>query len=205
MIRILLIRHGETVLLGRTLYGRMPGVVLSAQGYKQAECLAEVLKMRYQITELVSSPMERTQETARFISRTFSLPLTIDDHFNEIHFGAWMGREFSELREMEEWQEYNRHRSLSAAPGGESMLQVQTRAWLGIQAIAERHAGDSEATVAIVTHGDVVRFLLMLILGMPGDHIGRIEIAPGSVSEVIFHGLHPRLICMNQTLSPIVT
>ena len=201
MIRILLIRHGETALLGRTLYGRMPGVVLSAHGYKQAERLAEALKSRYRITELISSPMERTQETARFISKTFSLPLTIDDRFNEIHFGSWMGKEFSDLRDMEEWQEYNRHRSLAAAPGGESMLQVQTRAWLGIQAIAERHAANSEATIAVVTHGDVVRFLLMLILGMPGDNIGRFEIAPASLSEVVFHGLHPRLICMNQVFS----
>ena len=145
--------------------------------------------------------MERTQETARFLSEAFSLPLTIDDHFNEIQFGSWMGMDFNELRDLEAWQEYNRHRSLAAAPGGESMLQVQTRAWLGIQSIAERHAGNPEATVAVVTHGDVVRFLLLLILGMPGDNIGRIEIAPASVSEVVLHGLHPRLVCMNHVFS----
>ncbi len=174
---------------------------MSAQGYKQAQILAEALKGRYHITELISSPMERTQETARFISEAFSLPLTIDDHFNEIHFGSWMGKGFSELGELDAWQEYNRHRSIAAAPGGESMLQVQTRAWLGIQDIAQRHAGDPKATVAIVTHGDVVRFLLLLLLGIPGDNIGRLEIAPASVSEIVFHGLHPRLVCTNQVFS----
>ncbi len=198
MIRILLIRHGETVLLGRTLYGRMPGIRLSAKGYCQAQALARSLKLRFQIADVISSPMERTQETARFIADYFSLPLLLDENFNEINFGAWMGKDFSELTELESWKAYNRHRSVARPPQGESLAEVQQRAWQGLEQIASRHAGAQESTVAIVTHGDVIRSILLLLLGMPGDFIHRIEIGPGSLSEVALYEMQPRVISINR-------
>ena len=198
MIRILLIRHGETILLGQTLYGRMPGVELSAKGLRQAETLARSLKRRFHLAEVISSPMERTRETARFIANAFNLPLLIDEGFNEIDCGVWMGKQFNHLQRLESWTAYNRHRSLAHPPGGESMMDVQSRAWAGIERIANRHQGKNEVTVAVVTHGDVIRSLLLLFLGIPGDLIHRIEVGPGSVTEVALYGLQPRVISMNR-------
>ena len=73
MIRILLIRHGSTDLLGRVLYGRMAGVHLNAEGVSQANALARVLKMRYAFEEVISSPMERAIETAGPIAQAQNL------------------------------------------------------------------------------------------------------------------------------------
>jgi broad specificity phosphatase PhoE len=39
-------------------------------------------------------------------------------------------------------------------------------------------------TVAAVSHGDVIRGVLLHCLGMPLDHIHRLEVAPASVSVV---------------------
>ena len=79
------------------------------------------------------------------------------------------------------------------------MLQVQSRAWRAVERILERHQGAEDASVAIVTHGDVVRGLLLLLLGMPIDFINRLEVAPASVSEIQFQEGHPKVIFVNQT------
>lgn len=182
MIRILLIRHGSTDLLGRVLYGRMPGVTLNQHGLGQAEALARALTRQYRFDAIISSPLERTLETAKPLAAAQDKPIVMDEGITEIDFGGWVGKSFDELNQLSGWREFNRQRSLRWPPDGESMMEVQARAWRTIErAIKEYEPG---ATIALVTHGDVVRCLLLLALGMPIDHIQRIEIAPGSVSEL---------------------
>jgi probable phosphoglycerate mutase len=184
MIRILLIRHGTTDLLGRVLYGRMPGVCLSQTGLDEARALAAALKERYDIQEVVSSPLERAQRTAQFLAESQDLSITIDEGLNEIDFGEWMGLSFDELANLQLWHQYNYSRSITHPPGGESMMEVQARAWKALLGVFERHNVHETRTVAVVSHGDVIRVLLILLLGMSLDHIHRLEIAPASVSEV---------------------
>jgi len=43
-----------------------------------------------------------------------------------------------------------------------------------------------------------VRALLLLMLGMPLDHIHRLDIAPASVSEMMLGAGEPRVIHVNQ-------
>lgn len=198
MIRILLIRHGNTNPLGRVLYGRMAGVHLNAEGHSQAQSVGQTIKRRYELSEVVSSPMERTLETAKYIADAQGLNITTDAGINEIDFGSWMGKSFEELREREDWRLYNESRSTIWPPGGESMLQVQARAYRTLERIMERFGDRANATVAAVSHGDVVRGLLLLLLGMPIDHIHRLEIAPASVSEVLMGPGQARVINVNQ-------
>jgi broad specificity phosphatase PhoE len=128
MTRILLIRHGETELTGQVLYGRMPGVHLSANGCRQAELLGYALKNGYHVHQLISSPLERALETARYLSETLHLPIATDEQIIELDYGAWLGKSFEEIRGFESWHHYNRLRSLVSPPEGELLLQVQTRA-----------------------------------------------------------------------------
>ncbi len=197
-MRILLIRHGNTDLLGRVLYGRMPGVHLNAEGRSQAQAVGEALKTRYRLDQVVSSPLDRALETASFIARPQALEISVDEGFNEIDSGAWMGKSFAELLETAEWKRYNKFRSTACPPGGEFIMQVQTRAWSSIEAIVARHTS-KDATVAVVTHGDVIRALLLLLLGMPIDHIHRLEASPASVSEILLGEGHPRVLTINET------
>ncbi len=197
-MRILLIRHGSTDLLGRVLYGRMEGVHLNDEGSRQAQLLAQRLQQRYRISEVISSPLERALETARFIADAQRLNVSIDEGINEIDFGSWMGKSFSELLGSDEWKKYNELRSTANPPHGELMTQVQTRAWGTLERILMRHQQVPEATVAVVTHGDVVRALLILLLGMPLDHIHRLEVAPASLTEVLLGPGQPRVVTINQ-------
>lgn len=198
MIRILLIRHANTELLGRELYGRRTGVHLSAEGRSQSQNLGQALKQRYTIAEVISSPLERALETARFIADSQGASIVTDEDINEIDFGSWMGKSFAELANLESWRQYNEFRSRTSPPGGEFMMQVQTRAWRALQKIVERYRAQTDATIALISHGDVIRALLILLLGMPLDHIHRIEVAPSSVSEILLGTGHPRVSSMNQ-------
>lgn len=183
MIRILLVRHATNDLLGRELYGRTPGVHLNDEGRRQAQSLAHALAQRYVLSEVISSPMERALETARPIAEIQKVPLTVDDGMTEVDVGAWSGKPFEDLSVREDWRNFNRHRSTTWPPNGEATLEVQSRAWRSVMRAVLRFPG-GDATLAFVTHGDVVRCTLMLLLGMPIDYIHRLEVSPASASEI---------------------
>ena len=198
MPRILLIRHGHTELLGKVLYGRLQGIRLSDQGRHDIVRMAEGICQRYRIEQIISSPLDRARETADALAAVAGLSsVSIDESFIEIDFGEWMGKSFEELADDERWKLYNRHRSLYGAPGGESMPQVQARAWSAIQQVVARQS-TPDVTLAIVSHGDVIRGLVMLFLGMPLDFIHHLEISPASVTEVLLHNSFPRVVSVNQ-------
>ena len=64
MTTVHLLRHGEVHNPDRVLYGRLPGFGLSELGIAQAGLAADFLAQR-PIGHLVSSPLERAQQTAR--------------------------------------------------------------------------------------------------------------------------------------------
>ena len=69
-----LLRHGEVHNPDRVLYGRMPGFGLSELGARQAVAAAEYLAKR-PIGYLVSSPLERAQQTAAPLAELTGLPV----------------------------------------------------------------------------------------------------------------------------------
>ena len=194
MTRILLIRHGSTDLIGRVLYGRMPGVHLNAEGEEQARKLATGLSRDYPIDLLISSPLERALETARPIAQEIGREIQVDEKISEIDVGNWLGQSFEELATNPEWKGFNRQRSLSWAPGGETMMEVQNRAW---RCVSKYISEEKSEVIAFVTHGDVIRCLLLLVLGISIDHIHRLEVSPGSVTEVVISDGHPVLRRLN--------
>jgi len=77
-----LMRHGEVHNPGKILYGRLPGFRLSADGEAMAEKAAAWFAGR-DVTLLVSSPLERAQQTAQPLAEAFDLPVTTDDRLIE--------------------------------------------------------------------------------------------------------------------------
>lgn len=77
-----LLRHGEVYNPDGVLYGRLPGYHLSEIGAKMAERVAETVKGR-DITHLVSSPLERAQETARPSAEALGLGIATDNRVIE--------------------------------------------------------------------------------------------------------------------------
>jgi len=77
-----LLRHGEVANPTGVLYGRLPGYRLSALGRQMAERIAEHLAP-VEIAHVVSSPLERAQETATPIAAEHGLEIAVDERLIE--------------------------------------------------------------------------------------------------------------------------
>ena len=174
------LRHGEHGLLGKVLAGRMPGVGMTERGRAEIASQAERLA-REKIAAIYASPLQRTRETAEIVSARLSLSIEFRDDLLELDFGEWTGATFDAIRADPRWQAWSTQRSLAAIPGGESMRAVQQRIVAAMIELNERHLHES---VVLVSHGDVIRCVLLFALGMPLDFYNRIEIAQGSLSTI---------------------
>lgn len=72
-----LLRHGEVHNPEKVLYGRLPGYRLSELGEQMAVRAAEALRA-HDIAHVISSPMERAQQTAQPIAEAHGLPIDTD-------------------------------------------------------------------------------------------------------------------------------
>lgn len=190
-----LIRHGTIATIGQSIAGRAPGVHLTEQGRRQADWLGERLGGE-PITRVYSSPLERARETAEPIARRLGLEAEVAEEIAELDFGEWTGRTMDELEQSPQWKLFNTFRSGSQMPGGEWMLQVQARAVLFLQRLRDALP---DQQIAIVSHGDVIRSVLLYYLGMPLDFILRLEVFPGSVSLLRLDQYGPQVLAMNVT------
>ena len=77
-----LLRHGEVHNPDGILYGRLPGFRLSDLGVAQAEMAAQFLAAR-DIGYLVSSPLERAQQTAQPLADLTGLDVATDERLIE--------------------------------------------------------------------------------------------------------------------------
>lgn len=181
----ILVRHGSHDRLGSVLCGRMAGVTLSAQGRAEADSLADRLSS-LRLTAVLSSPLERAVETATPIAERQGLSPTIEPALNELDLGAWSGKRFEDLHGDPAWDLWNRARSHARpTPGetpGESMAEAQTRIAALLDRLRRAHPG---GTLALVSHGDIIKAALAHAMGLPLDFYGRFEISPASRSVVI--------------------
>ena len=77
-----LVRHGEVFNPTKVLYGRLPGFRLSDQGLEQAEVTARFLAGR-DVAAVISSPLERAQQTAAPIAAAHGLEIETDPRIIE--------------------------------------------------------------------------------------------------------------------------
>ncbi len=77
-----LLRHGEVYNPTGILYGRLPGYKLSPLGEQMAKVAAQHLAGR-DITHLVTSPMERAQQTMEPFSEQFGVEPVVDERLIE--------------------------------------------------------------------------------------------------------------------------
>lgn len=214
---MLFVRHGRTTANAESsLAGWTPGIGLDDAGQAQAQALARRLAV-LPIVALVSSPLQRCQETARELlavpgpGRTPRPQLQTDDRLGECRYGDWTGRPLKELARDPLWRVVQAHPSAVTFPGpqGESLPDVQHRAVAAVReydtSVTATH-GDDAVWVAL-SHGDVIKALLADALGMHLDAFQRLVVDPGSVSIVRYTPLRPFVLRVNDTggdLTPFV-
>jgi alpha-ribazole phosphatase/probable phosphoglycerate mutase len=166
MIRVYLIRHGETDWNHNDLCMGQKDIPLNALGHRQAELTAECLAEE-KLASIYSSDLSRALQTAQIIARPHRLDPVSLKTLRELDYGRWEGhtreeieRLFPEARAIN-WE---REDSLSfQPPGGERRDALYQRATQEFQAICERHPDQS---VVLVVHGGVIRALVNYVLNL---------------------------------------
>ncbi len=195
MTTFLLIRHGDTEWVGKALAGRLPGVGLSVRGREQAEALVGRLSA-HRIDAIFSSPLQRTMETAEPLSKDRGLPVQTRPRLIEIDFGDWTGAKLADIGGDPLWQRFNTLRSITRAPRGELMLEVQTRMVDELEQLRNEHPG---GTLALFSHQDTIKAAVAHCLGMPLECFFRFGIDPSSVTVLQMHEHGPHLVTLNHT------
>lgn len=77
-----LLRHGEVHNPEKVLYGRLPGYVLSELGHLMAQRAGQAL-VRNDVAAVISSPLERAQQTAAPVAVAHGLEIQIDENLIE--------------------------------------------------------------------------------------------------------------------------
>ena len=197
MTTLLLVRHGLTdANTGGLLAGWTPGVHLADRGREQAKALSQRLSA-VPVAAVVSSPLERCQETAAAIVAGRDLDVVTDERLGECRYGDWTGQELKKLVKDPMWKVVQAHPSAAVFPGGEALRDTQARA---VAAIRDHNRDlGADATWIAVTHGDVIKSVLADALGMHLDLFQRIVVDPCSVSVVRYTELRPFVVRMNDT------
>lgn len=205
MATVLLVRHGRTTAnASGLLAGRADGISLDQTGRDQAALTADRIAA-VPVIGVVSSPLERCQQTAQFILdrqvRTSHAPLDInlDSYLTECDYGQWQGRTLTDLATENLWSAVQSQPSAVTFPGGESMAAMQARSVAAIRrhdAAFEAERGPGAVWVA-VSHGDIIKSILADALGMHLDLFQRISVGPASVSIVHYGTSRPTVHAMN--------
>jgi probable phosphoglycerate mutase len=146
-----------------------------------------------------TSPLARASETAELLIQTWNVPLITAEPLAELSFGDWTGKSFAELDSLPEWMAFNARRSSSRPPGGESLQDAQSRVMPFLKVLAEK----SMRAVVLVTHADIIKTVVMTVLGAPLDCLHRFDIDPASITIIDFDGTSAQLRALN--LSPLLS
>lgn len=197
-MRLILARHGETDL---NKSGRIQGVnldPLNQTGRTQALALANALKHELPLT-LYSSPIPRAAETAKVVSKLLAITSETMEGLKEADAGELEGLTGSQMRErFPDFAElWTADSGTAQMPSGESLAQVQERAWRCVNLMQERHEGE---VVVAVTHNFVVQTIVCKVLQIPLHASRRFRQDLGSITRLELTKECCVLVSLNETL-----
>jgi broad specificity phosphatase PhoE len=142
-----LLRHGEVHNPAKILYGRLPGYRLSTTGEAMAMAAAEWFAGK-DVTHLVSSPLERAQQTAQPLAKALGLPVTIDERLIEAgnaFEGLRVGVGDGVLRAPQHWWKL---RNPFRPSWGEPYVEIAARMLAAVEAARDAARGHEAVLVS---------------------------------------------------------
>lgn len=190
--RIHLVRHGEVENPKGIHYGRIPGFSLSSSGREQARAAGKYLRDHTTDARIVSSPLERAQETAALIAEELDERLAhdIETDVRLTEAGSWRQ---GLPRAFEARPYLARALDLAGRPKHESPPEIARRMQTAVSDVLE--AMESQREAVVVSHQTPIRLLCVAV-----EHAGKItprffpwlyfrtRCHPGSVTTLVFEG-----------------
>ncbi|MHB8520941.1 MAG: histidine phosphatase family protein [Limisphaerales bacterium] len=182
MTRLLLVRHAEVEVRYHRIFGGRIDMELSPRGHEQARSLADYL-CRWRLDAIYASPMKRVQQTlAPLADRHLPSPVILPD-LREVDFGAWTGHSWEEVKHKFSVRAFDWLEKIETGeiPEAEPVQQFRDRVEISLKRVLRERAG---RTVAVVSHGGVIRMMLALLLDLPLRKMAAFDIDYASVTLI---------------------
>jgi len=187
----ILLRHGQTPMSVQKRYAGRTDAPLTDIGVQQADAAAKRLATAG-LGVIVTSPLQRTVQTAQAVAAVTGAAVVTDDGFRETDFGAWEGLTFTEVRErwpaeVTAWLADPE----VAPPGGESFTDVNTRVTAALDRVLAAQTG---RTVLIVSHVTPIKMLIAAALLAPPPALYRMHLDVAALSEIDWYADGPAVL-----------
>ncbi|MDD3220957.1 MAG: alpha-ribazole phosphatase [Clostridia bacterium] len=183
---IYFVRHGETDCNVKQVYYGSLDADITDNGRKQAEAVGDMLS-EVVFDRVITSALKRTMQTAEGVlsrqnpENPEPSEWQAEAALNEMHFGAWEGLHYTEVREhypkdyrdmMDDW--------VHCPPTeGEVFLDFNHRVLEGW-----KHLDISEEeNILFVGHGGTIQCIMCHLLGMDATNIWHLEIEQGAYTK----------------------
>lgn len=193
-VTLFLVRHAPHVLQGRVQVGRTEGVALAKGSDRVAQRAAGRLR-RERLDAVYCSPLQRARDTAAPIAAVHDLEPIADADLLELDFGDWTGRAFDAFDGDPDYRAWNAARAVHRVPRGETMLECQARMMRAVERARRDHP---DGRVALVSHGDPLKAVVLYLLGLPIDSWNRFDLDPASVSAAVVGDWGAKLLFLNE-------
>ena len=183
-MKIFLIRHGETSWNKAQRCQGLTDIELNEMGLKQAHALAQSLK-EDGFKAIYSSPLKRAIETARLIADCHGLEVRVEPGLKEMNQGELEGLTYLQLLNdhREFLQEWIENPDAVKMPQGESLAELQERAWEVINRLSCLH--HTQDSVVAVSHNFTIRVILCKAINLPLKHFRKLaqDVAAKNIIE----------------------
>lgn len=172
LTRLTLLCRGATEANRRSIFG-LDAPLLPEEAVRAA---ARLIGFTPKPDRILGAPEAAARETARAFGRDFAMEPALAD----VDYGSWTGKSLTDIADADSAGLQAWLQDPNAAPhGGESLAGLQRRAgdWLATQ-------GGRGGHVVAVTHGAVIRALVLAVLEAPLASFWRIDIAPLGLTEL---------------------
>ena len=188
-LTVYFLRHGETESSRNDGFCGVSDPDLTDVGKAMAEAFAKAYQS-FQWEAIYVSPMKRTVATATPICELTGLEMQLRDGLKEMDFGQWEGKDKPAVhREFpDDYVRWLTEPAWNPPTGGETAVQVGSRAALVMAEIEEKH---TSGNVLVVSHKSTTRIVLCNLLGIDlGRYRDRVAMPVASVSMIEFdvHG-----------------
>ncbi len=177
------LRHGETVYSQTGGYCGELDPELTEEGSLMAKQFAEAYRT-LPWTAVYVSPMQRTMATANPLCEAVGIEMQQRDGLKEIRYGKWEGQtsEFVKKNYNEDYIRWLTEPAWNPPTGGETSVEIASRASLVVAEIQEKHP---TGNVLLVSHKATIRIILCSLLGIDlGRYRDRIDMPAASISVV---------------------
>jgi len=198
-MRLILIRHAETANNRDSLVQGQADIPLSPLGEQQAAALGDWLRQT-PLHAVIASPLRRALTTAEAVAAGRGLAVETDPALMEMHVGAMEGLSSAAMRAthpefLRAWGTESGS-TLEMPGGGESLTQVQARAWRVVERL---HHAYPDETVALVSHNFVLGCMLTRALELPLTAFRRFRFSVSGASTLHFRADRTVLVRFNDT------